>query len=114
MIRRRGIAGSVLTHIFNLNSTNEPLGVRRHLCLCGFGCDETALDVHTPWGETPNQPIQLPFSASLKFDFQGSRVTSDGSPILVRELDERQGLEKRQFLPWDFPVTAEKAMQSRI
>jgi hypothetical protein len=24
------------THISNLSSTNEPLGVRRHLCLCEF------------------------------------------------------------------------------
>jgi len=30
----------------------------------------------------------------LKVDFQGSRVTSDGGLILVRELDERLGLEK--------------------
>jgi hypothetical protein len=27
----------------------------------------------------------------LKGGFQGSRVTSDGGPILVRELDERLG-----------------------
>ena len=31
---------------------------------------------------------------SLKVDFQGSRVTSNGGLILVRELDERLGLEK--------------------
>ena len=43
-------------------------------------------------GETPNQPFQLSFNASLKVDFQGSRVTSDGGLILVRELDERLGL----------------------
>jgi hypothetical protein len=30
----------------------------------------------------------------LKVDFQGSRVTSDGGLILVRELDERLGLKK--------------------
>jgi DDE family transposase len=30
----------------------------------------------------------------LKVDFQGSRVTSDGGLILVRELDERLRLEK--------------------
>ena len=42
-------------------------------------------------GETPNQPFQLSFNASLKIDFQGSRVTSDGGLILVRELDERLG-----------------------
>jgi hypothetical protein len=42
-------------------------------------------------GETQNQPFQLSFSASLKIDFQGSRVTSDGGLVLVRELDERLG-----------------------
>ncbi len=40
-------------------------------------------------GETQNQPFQLSFNASLKVDFQGSRVTSDGGLILVCELDER-------------------------
>ena len=39
-----------------------------------------------------SQPFQLSFNASLKIDFQGSRVTSDGGLILVRELDERLGL----------------------
>jgi hypothetical protein len=43
-------------------------------------------------GEKQNQPFQLSFNASLKVDFQGSRVTSDGGLILVRELDERFGL----------------------
>jgi Transposase DDE domain group 1 len=42
-------------------------------------------------GEAPNQPFQLSFNASLKIDFQGSRVTSDGGLILVRDLDERLG-----------------------
>jgi len=42
-------------------------------------------------GESPSQPFQLSFNASLKIDFQGSRVTSDGGLILVRELDERLG-----------------------
>ena len=45
-------------------------------------------------GEKQNQRFQLSFNASLKVDFQGSRVTSDGGLILVRELDERLGLEK--------------------
>ena len=43
-------------------------------------------------GEILNGPFQLSFNASLKVDFQGSRVTSDGGLILVRELDERLGL----------------------
>ena len=43
-------------------------------------------------GEKQNQPFQLSFNASLKIDFQGSRVTSDGGLIVARELDERLGL----------------------
>ena len=43
-------------------------------------------------GEKQNEPFQLSFNSSLKVDFQGSRVTSDGGLILVRELDERLGL----------------------
>ena len=42
-------------------------------------------------GESQNQPFQLSFNASLRVDFQGSRVTSDGGLILIRELDERLG-----------------------
>src|ERR1700693_313340 len=45
-------------------------------------------------GEKQDQPFQLSFNASLKVDVQGSRVTSDGGLILIRELDERLGLEK--------------------
>ena len=44
-----------------------------------------------PVGESQNQPFQLSFNASLRVDFQGSRVTSDGGLILIRELDERLG-----------------------
>src|SRR3974377_1474312 len=43
-------------------------------------------------GEKQNEPFQLSFNASLKVDFQGSRVTSDGGLIVIRELDERLGL----------------------
>jgi hypothetical protein len=42
-------------------------------------------------GEKQNQPFQFSFNSSLKVDFQGSRVTSDGGLILVREMDERLG-----------------------
>jgi len=45
----------------------------------------------SPMGERQNQPFQLSFNAALKVDFQGSRVTSDGGLILVRELDEGLG-----------------------
>lgn len=42
-------------------------------------------------GETQNRPFELSFNSSLEVDFQGSRVTSDGGLVLVRELDERLG-----------------------
>jgi hypothetical protein len=42
-------------------------------------------------GDKQNQSFQLSFNASLKIGFQGSRVTSDGGLVLVRELDERLG-----------------------
>ena len=42
-------------------------------------------------GEKHNQAVQHSFNASLKVDFQGSRVTSDGGLIAVRGLDERLG-----------------------
>jgi hypothetical protein len=43
-------------------------------------------------GEKQNEPFQLSFNDSLKVDFQGSRATSDGGLVLVRELDERLSL----------------------
>src|SRR6202051_2603648 len=47
-----------------------------------------------PVGETQKRPFQLSFNSSLRVDFQGARVTSDGGLILVRELDERLGLSE--------------------
>src|SRR5665811_1980899 len=47
-----------------------------------------------PVGESQNQPFQLSFNSSLRVDFQGSRVTSDGGLIQVRELDERLGFSE--------------------
>jgi len=45
-------------------------------------------------GEKQNEPFQLSFNAFLKIHFQGSRVTSDGGLILVRELGERLGFSE--------------------
>ena len=45
-------------------------------------------------GDTQDRAFQLSFNSSLKVDFQGSRVTSDGGLVLVRELDERLGLSE--------------------
>ena len=42
-------------------------------------------------GEKQNHPFQYSFNVSLKADFQGSRVMSDGNLVLARELDARQG-----------------------
>jgi len=42
-------------------------------------------------GEGQKQEFQLSFNRFLRVEFQGSRVTSDGGLILVRELDERLG-----------------------
>ena len=45
-------------------------------------------------GEKETKPFQLTFNGLRKVDFQGSRVTSDGGLILVREWNERLGLGK--------------------
>jgi hypothetical protein len=73
--------------------------MRAPACLSRFGGSHAL-------GEKQNQPFQLSFNASLKVDFQGSRVTSDGGLILVRELGERLGRERskrksqlKSFLP---------------
>ena len=47
-----------------------------------------------PVGETQNRPFQLSFNSSLRVDFQGARVTSDGGLIVMRELDERLRLSE--------------------
>ena len=44
-------------------------------------------------GEKESEPFQFTFNGFLKVAFQGSRITSDAGLILVRELDERLGLE---------------------
>jgi hypothetical protein len=44
-------------------------------------------------GEKETESFQFTFNGFLKVAFQGSRVTSDAGLILVRELDERLGLE---------------------
>jgi len=45
-------------------------------------------------GEKQKQPFHLPFNAFLRFDLQGSRVTSDRALILMHELDEHPGFSK--------------------
>jgi hypothetical protein len=45
-------------------------------------------------GDKQTGSFQFCFNGFLKVDFQGSRVTSDGGLILVRELDEHLGLSQ--------------------
>ena len=45
-------------------------------------------------GERQKQAFQLSFNRFLWVAFQGSRVTSNGGLILVRELDERLGFDE--------------------
>jgi hypothetical protein len=45
-------------------------------------------------GNRQNQPFQLSFNASLNLDFWGSRVSSNGGLIFIRELDERLGFSE--------------------
>ena len=50
--------------------------------------------VNTQWVRNKPRRFQLCFNGLLKVVFQGSRVTSDGGLILVRELDERLGVSE--------------------
>ncbi len=44
--------------------------------------------------QSQSRPFQLSFNRFLRVALQGSRVTSDGGLILVRELDERFSLSE--------------------
>ena len=48
-------------------------------------------------GEKQTGPFQLPFNASLKIDFQGSRITSDGGLILTTQ--EEHSASAGRFVP---------------
>jgi len=61
-------------------------------------------------GETQNRPCQLSFNSSLKVDFQGSRVTSDGGLVLVREIS----LEILQPVPSRLPDSHLLARRYRL
>ena len=51
-------------------------------------------------GDNPNQPFPFTFNRFLRVDLQGSRVTSDGGLILVRERDEPLGFGELSKQHW--------------
>ena len=55
------------------------------------GCKrgEDIPEANAPIGEKQDRPFDFSFNSLIKVDFQGSRITSDGGLLLVRELDER-------------------------
>ena len=61
-------------------------------------------------GENQKQAFQLSFNRFLRVAFHGSRVTSDGGLILVRELDERLGFGK----PIEQHLTDTRAKNTRL
>ena len=67
--------------------------ISRHALICAGSACGTPPEQVTPVGEKETEPFQFTFNGFLKVAFQGSRVTSDAGLILVRELDERLGLE---------------------
>ncbi len=81
---------SVLDPDFQFELSLRTFGRFVVICIyAGLNAMKAALEVHPPRREKQTQLIQLSFNPSLKVDFQGSRVTSDGGLILVRGLDER-------------------------
>ena len=54
-------------------------------------------------GEDQKQPFQMSFNRFLRVAFQGSRVTSNGGLILVRELDEQFPVKPEDIysIQWD-------------
>ena len=59
-------------------------------------------------GDKQNQPFQLSFNASLKVDFQGSRVTSDGGLILIREYRKFSANLKTRKARWGVLIPLRK------
>ena len=43
-------------------------------------------------GESKNWTLRIQFDPSVKLEFHGAKVTSDGGLLLYRELDETLGL----------------------
>jgi hypothetical protein len=60
---------------------------------CGFEGKTNSWPLR-PSGCDTESPVLLSFNLSLRVDFQGSHVTSDGGRVLARELVERLGLNE--------------------
>jgi hypothetical protein len=76
-----------------LSRTVEPSDRRNRQCSCGCKRGEDVPEVNTQWVRCKAGPFSFP-TLPLKVRSQGSRVTSDGGLVLVRELDERLGFGK--------------------
>jgi hypothetical protein len=89
--RRRAVTFFQITEVEPIVS-NAGLDFRtigeRYLAGTWVWCDRSCAEV----GERQEPPFELSFNGSLRFDFQGAQVTSDGGLLLVPELDERLGL----------------------
>ena len=62
-------------------------------------------------GDKQSKAFQLTFNGFLKVDFRGSRVTSDGGLILIRELDDRLGLPRR-IKSWSLTSFQQRLMKT--
>jgi len=65
-------------------------------------------------GENQTKPFQFGFNGFLKVAFQGSRVTSDGGLILVRELDEHLGMSRLIAQHLTDPLTDPRGTNTRL
>src|SRR6266566_5552077 len=63
-------------------------------CLCSCVNRTRNSSRSGPQCESQNQFFQLSSNRFLRVDLQGSRVTSDGGLLVVREVDERVGLTR--------------------
>jgi hypothetical protein len=76
-------------------------------------------------GEQHHEPFQWSFNSALRVDFRGSRVTSDGGLIVVRELDEWWGMgalieryltdtRRGRHTPWPLADWLRQSVYSRL
>jgi len=67
-------------------------------------------------GEKQDQSFQLSFNASLKVDYQGSRVTSDGAweQLLPLEIERQQELGKEVVIRADDAFAQPEVYKAKV